>query len=293
MNRHRVLRAEDCSWTLETSGPGGGTGLRSQGVIDESCGSVHMSLRWAEVAPGGHARPHLHAFEKTIYVVQGALRLAVGDTVHLLGPGDYALIPYASPHALRADDGGGARWLEVAAPQARTDPADTFEIDRSVDWGSGRAPDWASPLRGPVGHFSDDQLPPPSKLQMEGYSGGDVTGIRLKMLADRVLGAQHMNVFMVEFAPGGAGNSHDHPFEEAYVFISGRAEAVLDGERYEVGAGDVVWTGVGGVHGFFPLGAEPVRWIEVQAPQPPAQHAFRFAREWRHVEQILAGEDLI
>jgi mannose-6-phosphate isomerase-like protein (cupin superfamily) len=164
-----------------------------------------------------------------------------------------------------------------------------FTVPAEIDWASATRPDFASPLRGLVGHFHETQLPPASQLQMEGYSGGDVVGIRLKMLIDRVFGAQHMNVFMVEFQPGGAGNSHDHPLEEDYVITAGAADALLDGKQYRVETGDVVWTGVGGVHAFFPADGEPVRWIEIQAPQPPAQHAFRFAKQWQHVEDVLTS----
>lgn len=280
--RHMVIRPDDRPWTEVTNGPGGGGGLCRQVLIDQACGSVHMTLGWGSLVPGGEVSPQAHSFEKTIFVVAGDLQVACGGLVYQLGPDDYTLIPLGRPYALASNS--GARWLEVLAPQAREHPRDTFAVGEMPDWGRSVVPDWRSPLRGEVGHFTEEQLPPPSQLQMEGYSGGDVTGIRLKMLVDKVFGAQHMNVFMVEFQPGGAGNLHDHPFEEAYVFISGAAEAVLDGQRYQLNVGDVVWTGVGGVHGFFPTGDQPVRWIEVQAPQPPAQHAFRFVEQWAHVE---------
>jgi len=39
-------------------------------------------------------------------------------------------------------------------------------------------------------------------------------------------------------------------------------------------------TSVGCVHSFDNVGAEPVRWIETQAPLPPAKEVFRFEREW-------------
>lgn len=244
-----------------------------------------MTLGWAALDPGGEMPRQAHSFEKSMYVAEGELDLAWPGAVYRLRGDDYAVVPVGQAHALRS--GPGARWLEVVAPQARADPRDTFVIGGPVDWGRAVVPDFASPLAGPVGHFSADQLPPPSMLQMEGYSGDGVTGIRLKMLIDSVFGAQHMNLFVVEFPPGGAGNSHDHPFEEAYVIVSGRAEALLDGQHYGVGPGDVVWTGVGGVHAFFPVGDAPVRWLEVQSPRPPSQHAFRFARQWEHVEEVL------
>lgn len=281
--RHAVIGRAERPWQ-EAGGPGGGAGHRRQVMIDETCGSIHMTLGWAALEPGAEVAPHAHSFETSIYVADGEVDLAVAGLVHRLGVDDYALVPLGAVHALRSAE--GARWLEVMTPQARLEPRDTFAAGGPVDWAEAAPPDFASPLRGAVGHFAERQLPPPSQLQMEGYSGGDVTGIRLKMLIDKVFGAQHMNVFMVEFQPGGAGNSHDHPLEEAYVIVSGRARAVLDGERYEVGPGDVVWTGVGGVHAFFPVGDAPVRWIEVQAPQPPAQHAFRFLQQWKHVEEF-------
>jgi hypothetical protein len=33
-----------------------------------------------------------------------------------------------------------------------------------------------------------------------------------------------------------------------------------------------------------------VRWIETQAPQPPAQHSYRFNRDWEYLEQLLEGD---
>jgi mannose-6-phosphate isomerase-like protein (cupin superfamily) len=96
---------------------------------------------------------------------------------------------------------------------------------------------------------------------------------------------------MVEFQPGGDGNVHDHPFEETYFFLSGEADALLDGKPYHVKAGDCVWTGVGSTHGFFNRGSVPVRWIETQSPQPPGQQAFRFPADWAYLSQKLGLED--
>jgi hypothetical protein len=30
-----------------------------------------------------------------------------------------------------------------------------------------------------------------------------------------------------------------------------------------------------------------VRWLETQAPQPPARHSYRFARDWNYLQQAL------
>ena len=107
------------------------------------------------------------------------------------------------------------------------------------------------------------------------------SGISVKMLVDRVFGADLLTMFTVDYELGGAAQAHDHPFEETYFFLAGEVEAELDGTPYTLRPGDVVFAGVGSVHGFYNTGTERVRWIETQAPQPPVRHAYRWAA---HVE---------
>jgi mannose-6-phosphate isomerase-like protein (cupin superfamily) len=106
------------------------------------------------------------------------------------------------------------------------------------------------------------------------------SGISVKMLVDRVLGADLLTMFTVDYEVGGAAQAHDHPFEETYFFLSGEVEAELDGESVRLHAGDVVFAGVGSVHGFWNDGPARVRWIETQAPQPPARHSYRWEPTW-------------
>ena len=73
---------------------------------------------------------------------------------------------------------------------------------------------------------------------------------------------------------------HDHIFEESYFIFSGRVNATAAGKMYDLGAGDVIWTDTGCIHSFENVGNEPVRWIETQAPLPPAKEVFRFERDW-------------
>ncbi len=111
------------------------------------------------------------------------------------------------------------------------------------------------------------------------------SGISVKMLIDRSLGADLLTMFTVDYEIGGAAQAHDHPFEETYFFLAGVVEAELDGQAYTLRAGDVVFAGVGSVHGFWNTGTERVRWIETQAPQPPARHAYRWEPSWRQIAQ--------
>ena len=114
------------------------------------------------------------------------------------------------------------------------------------------------------------------------------SGISVKMLIDRVFGAELLTMFTVDYEPGGSAQQHDHPFEEAYFFLDGECEAELDGTVYTVRAGDVVFAGVGAVHGFYNNGTGRVRWIETQAPQPPARHCLSLGAG---LEAVRGGVD--
>jgi mannose-6-phosphate isomerase-like protein (cupin superfamily) len=100
------------------------------------------------------------------------------------------------------------------------------------------------------------------------------------MFVDRSLGATHQSLFLIQYSSGAKIDPHDHTFEESYFIVGGRVLAVADGKSYDLGPGDVIWTGVGCLHSFANQGSEPVRWIETQAPLPPAKEVFRFERDW-------------
>ena len=63
------------------------------------------------------------------------------------------------------------------------------------------------------------------------------SGISVKMLVDKPFGADHLTMFTVDYEVGGAAQAHDHPFEEAYVFLAGEVQAELDGEAVHVPPG--------------------------------------------------------
>ena len=112
------------------------------------------------------------------------------------------------------------------------------------------------------------------------------SGISVKMLVDRAFGADHLTMFTVDYEVGGAAQAHDHPFEEAYVFLAGEVEAELDGQHVHLRAGrrrvrrrSAASTASG------TTGPDRVRWIETQAPQPPARFAYRWEPSWAAVAE--------
>lgn len=282
------------------------SGLARTRIVGPDQGAVHTDLYVGALAPGGWLAPHVHSYEEALYVLEGELLVRVDARVHHLVQGDYVLFPTGMRHGLGNSGTAQARWLSLNSPQKR-DPdtawPDTFyeapEDLATMAAGAVRPP-FGDPTLRYVGHY--DGTPP----QLEALAikddprgrapvGMDVallvySGISVKMLVDRTFGADMVTMFTVDYEIGGAAQAHDHPFEEAYVFLAGEVSCELDGERHTFHAGDVVFAGVGSIHGFWNEGTERVRWIETQAPQPPVRHAYRWAPSWERYDQQRAKD---
>lgn len=253
------------------------SGFRRATYVDHAIGSVHMGTGICYLDMNGVIQPHLHSFEESFYILDGNVIVQIGEQTHLLGPGHFGLISTGVKHAFRNVDNQPARWLEMQAPQPRL-----VEYGRDTFFVGGEVPEEGNvPKNGisPLGHFDESQLPKPGSLsEMEGFN--PTTGVAIKMFVDRSFGAIHQSLFLIQYQPGAKIDLHDHTFEESYYIVGGQVRATADGEIYDLGAGDVIWTGVGCVHSFANLGTDPVRWIETQAPLPPAKEVFRFERDW-------------
>ena len=277
-------------------------GLARSVLVGAEQGAVHTELAVGSLAPGGWLNRHFHSFEEALYVLAGELLLEIDGHHHRLVKGDFALMPVGTWHALANAGSEPNRFLSVNtplrlapdAPRRDTffDPA-PFDLDAFAE--RAERPTIGDPRLRFIGHY--DGTPP----QAEALALGDpargrrpvgrdtalvvYSGISVKMLVDRVFGAQLLTMFTVDYEPGGSAQVHDHPFEETYFFLDGEVEAELDGKVRTVRAGDVVFSGVGSTHGFFNNGTGRVRWIETQAPQPPDRHSYRWVDHWKRFEQ--------
>ncbi|MCW5879031.1 MAG: cupin domain-containing protein [Anaerolineales bacterium] len=255
-------------------------GFTRQIYVDRAKGSVHMGAGICTLDEGGAIEHHLHSFEESFYILEGQVSVQIGDLTLGLRPGDYGLIPTGRVHAWRNAGDAPARWLEMQAPQPRPLDygRDTFFVPAEFPAGA-PALDPAAAGGLLLGHFDESQLPKPgAPSEMEGFD--PTTGVAIKMFVDRSSGALHQSLFLIQYQPGAKIDPHDHTFEESYYILSGRVRATADGQTYELGPGDVIWTGVGCIHSFENAGDEPVTWLETQASLPPAKEAFRFERDW-------------
>jgi mannose-6-phosphate isomerase-like protein (cupin superfamily) len=258
------------------------TGFRRSNYVQYGMGSVHMGVGICYLESGGLIESHLHAFEESFYILEGSVESWMGERNYAVGPGHFGLIPTGVRHGWRNTSSRPVRWLEMQAPQPRPAPGppDTFFTSGEVPGHATVPPEGPDAAKLLVGHFDEAALlpRPGAPSQMEGFN--PTTGVAIKMFVDRSFGAIHQSLFLIQYAPGAKIDLHDHTFEESYFIVGGRVRAVADGKTYDLGPGEVIWTSVGCIHSFENAGNEPVRWIETQAPLPPAKEIFRFERDW-------------
>lgn len=286
-------------WSFPTAPPandGTVAGLGRSVLVGAATGAIHTELAVARIEPGGWLGHHVHSFEEALYVLAGQLTIELDGHAWQLGPADYAFMPIGTWHLLANFGREPVRMVSVGSPQRRplSDPRrDTFFRPGAPELaalGRARPPAFGTATVQGVGHYAG--TPP----QAEAFAVSDpargrapagmdtavlaYSGISVKMLVDRGFGADQLTVFTVDYEVGGAAQSHDHPFEEAYLILEGEVEAEFDGESRRLSAGDVAFAAVGVSHAFYNDGPGRVRWLETQAPQPPARHAYRWDQAW-------------
>jgi mannose-6-phosphate isomerase-like protein (cupin superfamily) len=270
-------------------------GMRTSTLVGRDTGAVHTDLTIGVIDPGGWVDGHVHSFEKAFYVLAGTPTLGLGSQRLALAAGDFALVPIGMSHSWSNPGTEEVRWLSVSTP-LRIAPGetrrDTIHQPSPADarHAPGEPPRRGDPRQRLLGHYlgtppQAEALAVADPAHGRRPAGMDsailaYSGISVKMLVDRTFGAELLTMFTVDYEPNGAAQVHDHPFEETYFFLDGEIEGIIDGVTHTIRAGDIVFAGVGVTHGFFNTGTGRVRWIETQAPQPPARHAYRWVDQW-------------
>jgi quercetin dioxygenase-like cupin family protein len=295
---HIVRHAADLRFDVPVEFAGRSEGYRVDGVVDEPGGGVQMGFRVATLEPAGSVRAHVHSFEESIFVIEGALVADTPDGSVGLVAGDYGLFPVGITHALRNVADAPARIAEMQAPLPRERVGYDTRFPEPLAEGEARPVDVRDPRTRSYGHIDPASMDPALQTQDRLAVSASMrtallvySGITVKMMVDSDLGADLSTMFMVQYEPGGFAGAHDHPLEEAYLILEGEVVGAFDGEEHRLVPGDVAWAGVGCVHEFRNEGPGRVRWLETQAPQPPARHSYRFARDWRYLDDALASED--
>jgi quercetin dioxygenase-like cupin family protein len=298
MSAHIVRLHDDLVFSTPPEFEGRSDGYTTGSVVDEPSGGVQMGFRVARLEAGGDVAGHVHSFEESIYVIDGQLTVDMPEGNVELVAGDYGLLPLGVTHAFRNTSGVAVGFAEMKAPL----PRERFGFDtrfppEQIPERDVRRIDVRDPRTRSFGHIDAESMDPAMQTQDRLAVSASMrtallvySGITVKMMVDSDLGADLSTMFMVQYEPDGFAGPHDHPLEEAYLILEGEVDGVFDGETHHLGPGDVAWAGVGCVHEFRNAGSGRVRWLETQAPQPPARHSYRFARDWIYLENALAAE---
>jgi quercetin dioxygenase-like cupin family protein len=272
---HAVTKARDIAFTSPLHAIAA-TGHTRAVLMDRAKGSVHIGYDLCRLERGGRIEMRVAAYETAVYVTGGTLDLLRDGKEMQLVADDFALIPTGTPWALRNSGAEAATWVDMMAPQPKPPGGwvDTFGLGPAA-WSKAQPPplDLSDPCLRHAAHFNGTM---PASFHVH----GDLNGFAIRMLMDKEFGAVHHHMFVIEFADGGLCNHHDHPFEEAYLLLSGKVDIVFDGKPYVLEPGDFAWTAVGSRHAFFPKKGQPVRWLEIQAPQPPIREWIRWHERW-------------
>lgn len=294
MPSYRVVREADRKFSAIESAAGS-KGLSVATLISDDDGSVQVEVSVSELGPGGQVSGHLHPFEESFYVLSGSVLLSIDGRRYALGQDDFGFVPVSTPHAWSNRNDEPVRWYRIRSPQPRpigvangTFPVPGYEVPSD-----GRPVSEDDPTVRFVGHFADADLNAPGPLSMPGYHGHNIRDISVRMMVDDVLGAIHHTHFMVQFAPreeeGMSGSGHFHAFEEAYFLLRGTGETILEGEHFNVAAGDLVWVSTGCMHAWVNRGSEPLRFVELQAPRPPYSNMLFLERPWSELAERTIG----
>lgn len=168
-----------------------------------------------EVAPGGGSdRPEPDAeAEGVLFVVDGAVRLTVGDTDHELAPGGYAFLPPGTLWTLTNPGGSTATFHWIRKAYERVDGIDAPEA------------------------FVTNETDVPG-VPMPDTDGAWAT----QRFVDPLDTRHDLHVNIVSFEPGGAiPFPETHVMEHGLYVLEGKAVYLLNKDWVEVQEGDFMW----------------------------------------------------
>ena len=84
----------------------------------------HHELNWAKFDPGSRYPMHTHPYEQTSVLIQGRMRLTVGDEVREIGPGDMWFVKSGVPHGGEILGDDPVIFIDVYGPPSPGDDRD-------------------------------------------------------------------------------------------------------------------------------------------------------------------------
>jgi quercetin dioxygenase-like cupin family protein len=85
--------------------------LRSAFALHKGTGSDHASVVYFELEPGGAVGTHTDSADEVVLVLEGKVRITLGDEKSVLSSGELTLVPGMVPHSVRNTGTGKARGI--------------------------------------------------------------------------------------------------------------------------------------------------------------------------------------
>ncbi len=97
-------------------------------------------------------------------------------------------------------------------------------------------------------------------------------GLTAASLINSSHGSVHLEISLVELAPGGVIPGHVHSVEESFFILSGRVLLTLAEASYDLQQNDFGFAPIATPHALHNPFDKPVRWYQVRGPQPRPSH---------------------
>jgi quercetin dioxygenase-like cupin family protein len=94
------------------------------------------------------------------------------------------------------------------------------------------------------------------------------SGFRRATYVNAAAGSVHMGTGICYLESSGTIAPHLHSFEETFYILEGQVIVSIGEKSHELGAGHYGLIHTGVRHGWRGIGNQPVRWLEMQSPQP-------------------------
>src|SRR5438552_2893924 len=105
-------------------------------------------------------------------------------------------------------------------------------------------------------------------LSSDPLFAGHSQGYARASIVNHTIGSVLTGLSVCELAPGGTLDPHVHSFEEGVYVLSGEAVIAMGDQAYRLKAGDYGVAKVGTLHSWRNTSKMPVRWLQMNAPQP-------------------------
>lgn len=86
----------------------------------------HQELCWVKFEPGSTYPMHSHPYEQVSIIIQGRMRLHVGEETREVGPGDMWFAPADMPHGGEILGNEPVIFIDICAPPSHGDGSDVI-----------------------------------------------------------------------------------------------------------------------------------------------------------------------